>query len=124
MYLKIRDSVKDVWIYIDDFNRLEASPSKKFNPDKNTEIETVNDLKPILMRADEEVAHAAITVFDPKLMLKNLQDARPIEYQVIRCIKDISDDEETYFDIAFNTVAFVCSDRGHTMDRFIIHKVF
>lgn len=124
MYLKIMDSKKGVWVYIDDFNRLEAPKKKSFKPSEDILLNRVEDLETLLLKHDEDVTHAYLKVLDTNLMLEDLLNDRPITYQVIRCWKELADGTESYFNVAFNTVVFLCSDRGHTMDRFVLHKVY
>lgn len=126
MYLKIRDSVTEEWVYLDDFDRLEAPDLATINinvSDQESIGLTMDDLKARIFGSDEEVAEARVVVLDGKLLMQDYMETGKIRYQLLRCVAE-DETGETFYTVALNTSAFLCGERGHTMDRFIVHRVF
>lgn len=92
MFLKIRDTINNRWWYVNNVDRL-----------------VVDD--PILM-----------SDFDPdKVDFKlTLVDVKQKYVQIINCITDVTpDDPQREYKVVFTGPAYLCKERGQTMQAFI-----
>lgn len=129
MYLKIRDTLNATWMYIEGFVRLEAldprtqSFIRSVDEEKHSKIPFSSKLlREHLFAHDEYLREASVIVFDDEFLMQDANEHNVLHYRVVRCVER-KEDKETFYYVAFNTEGYLCSDHGHTMDRFVVHRL-
>lgn len=108
MYLKIRDLHNKCWEYIYNFDRL-----------------SVDDIRRVGTAGEDSSKDlfAACVAEETNLSIIDPEFAPLGNYMKITCVTESKgDDNGREFSLVFNTYAFLCSERGHTMDRFIVNR--
>lgn len=132
MYLKIRSAENNSWIYIDGFVRLEAKDESVLHYKMTEEersslrypVETLSSIvvRKALSQLSPESNVNVRVLLDDDILSKDCETKNQIRFRILTCVVRDENGRESDQSVLINTEAYLCSDRGHTMDRFIVNR--
>ena len=109
MYLKVRDTAGESWNYVGNVIRVVASDVETVDAIASSEaVDLVND---------------RIDTIQPDLLVMDSKYLTRGSFMTVTCTTDGSPGNPPgEYCVVFNTFAFLCSDHGDTMDRFVVNR--